>query len=194
MAGMTTARLVLRQPSEADLKAIFDVHRSPETNVHNPAGPMTHPAEAVSRLAEWQRGWLEHGYGYWTVARLDRPETVVGFGGVMKKQITPELFDNNLYFRFRPEAWGQGYAGELVEAALKHTFGELAQEHIFGMTRPNNTASRKTLERAGFRYFSTAEATEDVESDEPSVLYVLERQAFEDDNRNRNVTDVFEAT
>ncbi len=118
---------------------------------------------------------------------------MIGFGGVMK-QLTLELSGNNLYFRFSPEVWGRGYASEVVEAALKHTFGKLAQEHIFGMTRPNNTASRKTLERAGFRYFSSAEATEDIEGDEPSVLYILERQAFEDDNRNRNVTDVFEAT
>ena len=42
MAGMTvtTARLVLRRPSKADVKAIFDVHSDPETNVHNPVGPM----------------------------------------------------------------------------------------------------------------------------------------------------------
>lgn len=196
MAGMTvtTTRLVLRRPSEADLKAIFEVHSDPETNVHNPAGPMTEPSEAVLRLEEWTKGWLEDGYGYWTVALADAPETVIGFGGVMRKQITPELFDNNLYFRFRPEAWGQGYAGEMVEAALTHTFGELAQERIFGMTRPHNTVSRKTLEQAGFRYSSTAEATEDAQGDEPSVLYLLERRAFGDDNRNRNVTDVFETT
>ncbi len=64
MTGMTvtTPRLVLRRPSETDLEAIFEVHSDPETNVHNPAGPMTDPSEALLRLAEWQRGWLEQGY------------------------------------------------------------------------------------------------------------------------------------
>lgn len=172
---VTTARLVLRKPSETDLGAIFEVHSNPETNVHNPAGPMKDPSEAVSRLEEWQKGWLEHGYGYWTVARLDRPETVIGFGGVMKKQLTPELFDNNLYFRFFPEVWGQGYAGEMVEAALEHTFNAANQTRVLGMTREHNTASRKTMERAGLEQVGVVA---DVSGAAPSVLYALGREAY----------------
>ncbi len=134
----------------------------------------THAA-ATKLFETWDASWLEHGYGYWTVALLREPETVIGFGGVMKKQLGPELFDNNLYFRFRPEAWGQGYAGEVVRAALEHVFNEMTQERVFGSTRVHNTASRKTLERAGFEYSGTVK---DVAGEEPSVLYRLERSAF----------------
>lgn len=174
----TTERLILKRPVEADIDAIFEIHNDPETNLHNPAGPMKHRSDAVERFEVWKHSWLAYDYGYWTVVRLDAPETVIGFGGVMQKQITPELRDNNLYFRFRPETWGQGYASEMVGATLVHTFGTLGQERIFGITRPSNTASRKTLERAGFRYLRTAEATEDIKGDELSVLYLLERQTF----------------
>lgn len=176
---LTTDRLILRRPAEADIEAIFEIHSDPRTQAYNPAGPMQTRTAAAELFDLWNTRWLEYNYDYWTVTLLNAPETVIGFGGVMKKQMTPELFDNNLYFRFRPETWGQGYAGEMVEAALTYTFGALGQERIFGITRPDNTASRKTLERAGFSYFSTAEATEDVEGDDPSVLYSLGHAAFQ---------------
>ena len=172
---VTTARLVLRKPVETDLEAIFEVHSNPKTNAHNPAGPMEHPSEAVSRLEEWQQGWLEHGYGYWTVALSESPETVIGFGGVMKKQITPELFGNNLYFRLSPKVWGCGYASELVEAALEHTFTAANQTRVLGMTREHNTASRKTMARAGFEQVGVVT---DVSGAAPSILYALEREAY----------------
>ena len=173
---MLTQRLTLKRPTEADVDAIFELHSDPRTNAHNPAGPMQTRAAAAELLKTWDASWLEHSYGYWTVTLLCEPETVIGFGGVMKKQIGPELFDNNLYFRFRPEAWGQGYAGEMVRAALEHVFNKLGQEHVFGITRLNNTASRKTLERAGLELTGTVE---DVPGREPSVLYRLERQQFQ---------------
>ena len=36
---------------------------------------------ATQLLTTWQQAWQERGYGYWTIARLDDPETVIGFGG-----------------------------------------------------------------------------------------------------------------
>ena len=173
---MLTQRLILKRPTEADVDAIFELHSDPRTNMHNPAGPMQTRAAAAELLKTWDASWCEDGYGYWTVFLLNESETVIGFGGVMKKQIGPELFDNNLYFRFRPEVWGQGYAGEMVRAALAHTFDEMGQERVFGSTRVSNTASRKTLERAGLELTGTVD---DVPGREPSVLYRLERQQFQ---------------
>lgn len=172
---LTTARLLLRQPETTDTESIFKIHSDPRTNQHNPAGPMKRSAEATKLLETWQKHWLEQGYGYWAVTRLEAPETAIGFGGVMKKQITSELYDNNLYFRFRPDAWGQGYASEMVEAALAATFTRWAQPRVLAFTRPHNVPSQKTLERAGFRPIKTVN---DVPGDTPSLLYRLERQQF----------------
>ena len=170
---MLTQRLILKRPTEADVDAIFELHSDPRTNTHNPAGPMQTRAAATELLRVWDAYWLEYGYGYWTVTLLSEPKTVIGFGGVMKKQLGPELSDNNLYFRFRPEVWGRGYAGEMVSAALAHTFDKMGQERVFGSTRISNTASRKTLKRTGFKLIGTVK---DVPDREPSVLYRLERQ------------------
>ncbi len=177
---MLTQRLILKRPTEADIDAIFELHSDPRTNTHNPAGPMQTRAAAAELFKTWDASWLEHGYGYWTVTLLSEPKTVIGFGGVMKKSIAPDLYGNNLYFRFRPEVWGRGYAGEMVSAALAHTFDKMGQERVFGSTRVSNISSRKTLERASFKLIGTVE---DVPDREPSVLYRLERSAFKTKNQ-----------
>ena len=174
---MLTQRLSLKRPAEADVDAIFELHSDSRTNAHNPAGPMQTRAAATEFFELWNVRWLEYGYGYWTVIRQNAPEKVIGFGGVIKKQIAPGFFDKSVYFRFRPEVWGQGYASEMVSAALEHTFNEMAQERVFGVARSYNTASRKTLERTGFELIGTVE---DVPSQEPSVLYRLEHQQFQE--------------
>lgn len=136
---------------------------------------MKHRDDASALLAAWRRNWQEHGYGYWAVTLSHEPETVIGFGGVMKKRVLPELYDNNLYFRLRPDAWGQGYASELVRAALEAAFLTWSLAHIYGVTRATNTASQRTLERAGFECVGTVD---DVPENPPSLLYRLTGQAF----------------
>ncbi len=170
---LTTDRLILRNPAETDVEAIFSIHSDPRTNAHNPAGPIQHRGDATELFRAWDAHWRERGYGYWTVSTLDAPEQIIGFGGVMKKTIAAE-YDNNLYFRFSPEAWGRGYAGEMVEAALEHTFNVARQTRVLGITRPHNTAARKTMARAGLEQIAVVD---DV-SGAPSVLYALERKAY----------------
>lgn len=55
----------------------------------------------------------------------------------------------NLYYRFTPSAWGQGYATELARTAVA-----LAQTHfphwpVIARTRAGNIASMRVAERAG---------------------------------------------
>ena len=95
----------------------------------------------------------------------------------MNKPIGPELQDNNLYFRFRPEVWGQGYAGEMVSAALETAFTVWSLERVFGITRDTNTASRRALERAGLTFIGTID---DVPGAALSVLYGPERSRFDE--------------
>lgn len=174
---LKTERLHLRPPTEADLEAIFELHSDPRTNLHNPAGPMRRREEAAQLLTTWRQAWQKQGYGYWTVARLDDPHTIIGFGGVMRKQIGPELQDSNLYFRFRPEVWGQGYAGEMAGAALETAFTVWSLARVFGVARETNMASRRALEHAGLELVGTIN---DVPGAAPSVLYGLERSRFDE--------------
>lgn len=61
----------------------------------------------------------------------------------------PEL---GVHLRF--EHWGRGYASEAARAAIKHAFGALAIRQLVAGHHPENRASRRLLERLGFRYLS----------------------------------------
>jgi hypothetical protein len=51
------------------------------------------------------------------VLRMLQPDDLmIGVGGIMTKTI-PDEPRLNLYFRFRPEAWGRAYATEMARVA-----------------------------------------------------------------------------
>ncbi|SDY50940.1 Protein N-acetyltransferase, RimJ/RimL family [Micromonospora pattaloongensis] len=145
IAEPRTARLVLRRPVPSDLDAVHEVHGDPATNRHNPSGPTT--LEGSRRLlAEWIAHWERHGFGYWTVRRAE-DGAVLGFGGVRHKDLDGEPV-LNLYYRFSPRAWGQGYAVELARAAV--AFGRaLGGPPVVALINLTNEPSRRVAERAG---------------------------------------------
>jgi RimJ/RimL family protein N-acetyltransferase len=158
--------IILRQPSITDLDAAIRVHCDPRTNVFNPGGPAT-SQRAEEMLRDWITHWKQNGFGYWAVELEEAPGTIIGFGGIMRKQIA-HLAGLNMYFRFAPEAWGKGHASQLARAGLSFAFGELQAREVLGLVRPNNLPSRRTLERIGFVQFATAD---DVPGEEASLIY-----------------------
>lgn len=145
---LRTDRLLLCRPEPADLRDHHAIHADPATNVHNPAGPQTDLATNEQQLAAWSWHWRKYGYGYWTV-RLAATGEVIGFGGVR-----PAIGDENglnLAYRFRPTAWGNGYAQELARAALDLARAKAPGEPVVALIVPANTPSIKVAERLGLR-------------------------------------------
>lgn len=58
----------------------------------------------------------------------------------------------NLYFRFKPEAWGKGYANETSRKAIDIGFNKLHEPLIAATVRPDNFSSIKVLEKLGMRF------------------------------------------
>jgi RimJ/RimL family protein N-acetyltransferase len=145
-----TERLLLCIPTPAPdvADAYFTIHGDPATNVHNPAGAMLDPSAAVPILEIWQQHWREDGYGYWVV-RDPREGRILGFAGVR-----PPLQDEsflNLYYRFRPAAWGNGYATEVGRASLALAAKAAPGLPVMALIRPRNRPSIRVAERLGLR-------------------------------------------
>ena len=167
---LTTARLILRRPTSADLARLFEIYGDPATNVFNPFGPYPNIEKASTVLTDWMSHWDRLGFGQCAVATRSEPESVIGFGGVAYRNYvgTEKL---NLGYRLHTAAWGKGYATELGEGVLRHALFDLGKPEVFAIVRPINSPSIRVLEKIGMQRIGSLE---DVPGQEPSHLYKAE--------------------
>lgn len=164
-------RLIYRRPQQADLPTVFAIFGDPQTNQFNPAGPMTDIAQAEALLDRWLQHWTTHGYGWWVISKPQTPEKILGFAGIaahdyLGKPVT------NLGYRFAVEAWGHGYATEAAQTALTHAFHHLGLPEVFGLVRPEHSASIRVLEKIGMHRFGDLD---DVPGKAPSLVFRIQR-------------------
>lgn len=145
---LSTTRLLLRRPEPNDLAAAVEIHTDPQTNLHNPAASSVTPASTAAKLDEMLAHWDAHGFGVWVVATRDLPDHVVGFTGISHRTVAgrPAL---NLYYRYRPSAWGNGYATEAARLAVTRAARLLPGLPVVAYTTPSNTGSARTAVAAG---------------------------------------------
>ena len=142
-----TARLVLRPVTPADRDAVVAIHTDPETATYRPGGAAT-VREALGLLDGWIAHWAENGFGYWAIVAAATGETV-GFGGVQHREFDGDTY-LNVYYRFSPQAWGKGYAVEMVNAAVDWAERSLPDLPVQVVTTVDNEPAMRVAERAGF--------------------------------------------
>lgn len=160
------SRLIYRQPRPSDVERLYAIFGDPQTNLFNPAGPMPSLDAAQRLLDHWLEQWTTHGYGWWAIARREAPEHIIGFGGIAPlNYLTQRRI--NLGYRFAVQAWGQGYATEVGRDALVLAFETLGLPEVFGLVRPDHTASIRVLEKLGMQPFGVLD---DVPGQAPSLV------------------------
>ncbi|MET0517827.1 MAG: GNAT family N-acetyltransferase [Burkholderiaceae bacterium] len=164
-----SARLLLRMPQPADLDALFELHADPVASRFSPAGLPVTRENTRAQLQSWLEHWQAKGYGYWAIAPRDQPQVLIGFGGVMGRTVAG-VAGQYLYFRFWPQAWGQGLASEMAMVALAQAFDQLHAPQVLAVVQPANKPSRKTLERIGMLLKGSMA---DVPGQEPSLVYEI---------------------
>jgi [ribosomal protein S5]-alanine N-acetyltransferase len=97
----------------------------------------------------------EHGIQYWPIFRRDLPaaapeDRFTGCCGLKPRDPDARVFE--LGFHLRPAHWGLGLATEAAKAAIAFAFAELRASALFAGHHPENEASRRVLERLGFRH------------------------------------------
>ncbi|MDH6703961.1 ribosomal-protein-alanine N-acetyltransferase [Kitasatospora sp. MAA19] len=144
----TTERLLLTQPRQGDAEAVFAVHGDPETNRYNPNGPHRDLAQSQEMLDGFVADWERDGVGYCTVATREEPDTVIGFAGLYLHTLDGEQVFN-LYYRFRPSAWGRGYAAEAARGAMAEALPRFPGVPVVALIHADNLPSRRLAERLG---------------------------------------------
>lgn len=88
--------------------------------------------------------WARHAIAPWTLMHAGHD---VGVGGFRIGFANDGL---EVLFHYVPEVWGQGLASEFLRAALDYAQTALREDRFFGYVRPDDVASRRVMEKAGF--------------------------------------------
>ncbi|MEQ8704250.1 MAG: GNAT family N-acetyltransferase [Phaeodactylibacter sp.] len=160
-----TERLWLRVTHEADAAFILELLNTPkwlkfigDRKVHT----LEDAAQYIQERIRPQYDRL--GYANYTLVRKS-DGTKIGSCGLYDRA---GLEGVDLGFALLPAFEGQGYAAEAARRLINAAFREIGLPEISAITIEPNTASRKLLERLGFRFEKITHLPDDAEP----VLYL----------------------
>jgi RimJ/RimL family protein N-acetyltransferase len=144
---LQTERLVLRAWRDEDVAPWVEMSADPRVMEFFPS--ILTRAEAEKTAVRVRDLLARDGFGWWAL----EVKGGAPFIGVIALQLVP--FDAaftpamEVGWRLAFEHWGNGYATEGAEAALRFGFETLGQEQIVAMTAAANLRSQHVMERLG---------------------------------------------
>lgn len=144
---LETPRLILQTWSIDDLHPALEIFRDADVMRYIGSGePFT--LDRTREFLIWvEKYQAENGFCRWKVIESSSGQ-IIGSCGFAR----PEgLRDIELGYVMRRASWGKGFATEAAEACMHHGFNNLRFREIIALTDPENTASRRVLEKIGFR-------------------------------------------
>ncbi|MBI3555132.1 MAG: GNAT family N-acetyltransferase [Deltaproteobacteria bacterium] len=157
-----TARLLLRQITNADAAALFQIFGDEEAMRYWLTRDLT-IAQTHERIERMIQQWQAHGFGDWAVVDK-KSRKMIGYCGL---HFIKDMAEVNLGYLFASDSWGKGYATETGKLAVRFGFEQAGLRQIVGVTRPANQASIKVLEKCGLSFWK-----EIIWSGEPRVVYL----------------------
>jgi RimJ/RimL family protein N-acetyltransferase len=141
---LTTERLLLRQPERADARAIFDGYANDVDVTRLLAWPRHRSLDDTVAFLGWsEQVWSTQGVGPYVV--VDGTDAVIGTTGLDIE--TP--FRAATGYVLARHVWGVGYATELA-TAMVGLAERLDVHRLYALCHPDNAASGRVLEKAGF--------------------------------------------
>jgi ribosomal-protein-alanine N-acetyltransferase len=148
-----TGRLLLRCFTEEDFEAYARIMGDRNVGRWFPKGDGYTREESEKSLGTILNHWDKHGFGIWAI--VDKTSgALLGRCGL---NFIAETSEVEVDFVVTPDSWGRGYATEAGKAALAYGFEKLNLDRIIALAKPDNTASRRVIEKIGMRYIKNAE-------------------------------------
>ena len=144
---LATARLTLREPRPADEDALFPLRADPALMQFIPRPIAQTPADAGAVIQLMRDGQARNESINWMMIRTADLELVGTIGYV---RIHPEDHRAEIGYLLRADCHGQGLMDEALEATVAYGFTTMNLHSIEAVVRPENTPSRKLVERHGF--------------------------------------------
>lgn len=171
---LITERLDLRPITLADADRLAVFHADARVMNLLQHGVLTR-AQSDATVANYEAEWPALGFGSWTASERATGK-LVGLGGLRVHSGGQGVA---MRVAFMPEAQGKGYAPEFGRAALAFAFDIAKLDRVVAITRVDNLASQRSLEK-----FMVREREIRTDDGRPLVLYA----AFNPNSGRRNHT------
>ena len=177
---LETERLVLRDWREEDWPEFFRVTNTPAV-MRWLGGVLDAEGEAKQR-ARVEACHAANGFCFWAVERK-QDGALLGFCGLKRADAPGSSVTGRMEigWRFREDAWGQGYAKEAATAALDAGIFGFDEDLIVALTVADNTASWGLMERLGMQRHAELDY-DDTRYQAPwrrTIVYAMHRQDWE---------------
>lgn len=146
---LTTERLVLRRPDDADVDAIVRACQDPEIPKWTTVPSPYTRKDAEDFVALVQRAWTDKSETVWGIRHGDE---LVGMIGLHDITAHPAGSAAELGFWVAEAARGNGYIVEAARAVVDWGFAELGLARIRWQAVAGNVPSARAARALGFRY------------------------------------------
>ncbi|MFM7154149.1 MAG: GNAT family N-acetyltransferase [Bacteroidota bacterium] len=146
-----TERLLLRELDFSDEKDLFEMDSDPEVHRFIDKQPVKTPEEVRKVIIMIRKQYQENGIARWAVTEKATGECI-GWSGLKfhRNPLNNHVDIYELGYRFKRKHWGKGYATESSKAVIEYAFRHLPVTTLYAITDPDNTQSRRVLEKLGF--------------------------------------------
>ena len=150
-----TKRLFLRHWKNEDFLPFFAINSHPKVCQYLPK-PLTE-SESNELANKIIQKFDTQGFGCFAIERKDTG-TFIGFTGLNIPNFdAPFMPAVEIGWRLGFDHWGQGFATEAARAVRDYAFNELKRSEIVSFTVPQNTASRRVMEKIGMVHDPSAD-------------------------------------
>lgn len=146
--NLKTKRLTLRLIDIHDVSNIHQLHSIAEVDQYNTLG-IPDSYEVTNKLvSQWIKLQNEIPQLKYVLCIENFNLQFVGLIGINIGK--PGYFNAEIWYKFHPNFWNQGYATEVVEEVLKYCFNVLKLHRVEAGCATENKASIRVLEKCGF--------------------------------------------
>ena len=165
-----TDRLLLRMFEARDLDSAFRLFNDEEVQKYLSPENRRNREQMKVTLRNFVKHWKERGFSLWCAGEKG-DDKMSGYCGLQSFDKTSDV---EVLFGFFKDCWGKGFATESAKACLKFGFEELHLEKVFATVHPENTASRRILEKIGMTF-----EKRNIHYGIDTIIYVISRHDFE---------------
>lgn len=145
---LETDRFVLRRITLEDANEIFDYFSKDEVTKYYNSDSFTDIQQAVQLIEKWDERFKGEQSIRWGIAR--REDNIL-IGSCGYHNWVHKYFKAEIGYELSPLFWRQGVMTEVFKPILTYGFEQMKLHRIEALYDPANTASKKSLMKAGFK-------------------------------------------